>query len=164
MIKNGLLESLHIKHYVSMPAYKGFRAEKGDWDGTHFNEMEPEPVDFDKYSRSLFEVFLEQCHADSVQVVLVFSPMYKDAESKLLGLNELRSWLDGFNEQYGFPFLDYMFTLPISQDTSNFCNASHMNPIATDEFTKVLCNELNSDSRISARLSGTFRAQEAFEP
>lgn len=142
-IKNGLFEALHLKHYVSMPAYKGFRAEEGAWDGTNFEKMEPGPVDFDPFSRSLFEDFLAQCHADSIQVVIVFSPMYYKARRVMLGLDEFKAWLGSFEEKYGFPFLDYMDCLPLSSDTGNFVNASHMNPDATEEFTKVFCRDLN---------------------
>ena len=142
-IKKGLLEALHLKHYVSMPGYKGFRAEEGPWDGTNFEKMEPGPVDFDPHSRSLFEDFLAQCHADSVQVVIVFSPMYEQAKNVMLGLDEFKAWLGSFEEKYGFPFLDYMDCLPLSMDTGNFVNASHMNPTATEAFTKVFCRDLN---------------------
>ena len=127
-----------------MPAYKGFRAENGPWDGTNFEKMEPGPIDFDPYSRSLFEDFLAQCHADSVQTVIVFSPMYEQAKRVMLGLDEFKDWLGSFEEKYGFPFLDYMDCLPLSKDTGNFVNASHMNPVATDEFTKVFCKDLDS--------------------
>ena len=143
VIKNGLFEALHLKHYVSEPAYKGFRAEEGPWDGTNFEKMEPVPVDFDPFSRSLFEDFLAQCHADSVQVVIVFSPMYDRAKNVMLGLDEFKAWLGSFEEKYGFPFLDYMDCLPLSKDTGNFVNATHMNPTATDAFTTVFCEDLN---------------------
>ena len=144
VIKNGLFEAIHLKHYVSMPAYKGFRAENGPWDGTNFEKMEPGPIDFDPYSRSLFEDFLAQCHADSIQTVIVFSPMYEQAKRVMLGLDEFKEWLGSFEEKYGFPLLDYMDCLPLSKDTGNFVNASHMNPVATDEFTKVFCKDLDS--------------------
>ena len=143
VIKNGLFEALHLKHYVTEPAYKGFRAEEGPWDGTNFEKMKPTPVDFDPYSRSLFEGFLAQCQADSVQVVIVFSPMYDQAKNVLLGLDELKAWLGSFEEKYGFPFLDYMDCLPLSRDTGNFVNATHMNPTATDAFTRIFCEDLN---------------------
>ena len=143
VIKNGLFEALHLKHYVSMPAYKGFRAEEGKWDGTNFNNMSPGPIDFDPYSRSLLEQFMEQCHRDSIKVVTVFSPMYYEAPKKMLGLEEYRDWLNGLSDKYGSVFLDYMSSLPISLDTNNFCNASHMNSTATAEFTQILCHDLN---------------------
>lgn len=144
VIKNGLFEALHLKHYVSMPAYKGFRAEEGGWDGTNFHNMKPGPVDFDPYSRSLLEHFLEECYRDSIKVVTVTSPMYHEATELLLGLDEMQDWLNSFSDRFGFPYLDYMSNLPISLDTTNFCNASHMNPAATAEFTRILCQDLNS--------------------
>ena len=144
VIKQGLLEALHLKHHVSMPAHKGFRPEEGAWDGTNFNNMDPGPIDFDESARSLFEDYLAQCFADSIKVIIVYSPMYFEARNKMLGFDEFNSWLDSLSRQYGFPYLDYLDALPLSKDSCNFVNASHMNPSATSLFTLQLCHDLDS--------------------
>ena len=143
VIKNGLLEALHIKHYVSNPAYKGFRAERGRWDGTVLASMEPSPVVFNERSVSLFEDYLDRCLADSIQVVLVYSPMYIGAQEKMPGLQEAKEFFSEQADRRGFVYLDYT-DHPICRDTNNFCVSVHMNSRATSEFTQMLCDTLVS--------------------
>ena len=146
VIKNGLLEFTGLKHYVSRPAYKGHRPEEGDWDGNGLREMEPETLRISKESQELLEDYLSRCRADSIQVVLVYSPMYLGAKEKLIGLDQV---LDGFKEtaeRYGFTYLNYL-DCPICNDTSNFCVSVHMNPEATKEFTRMFVNDLEMNKR-----------------
>lgn len=141
VIKNGLLEALHLKHYVSNPAHKGFRAERGKWDGSVLAKMDISPVVLNENAKSLFEDYLDQCMADSIQVVLVYSPMYVGAKDKMTGLQEAIDYFAEQAERHGFVYLDYTDD-PICRDTNNFCVSVHMNPTATSAFTKMLCDTL----------------------
>lgn len=143
VIKNGLLEALHVKHYVSFPAYKGFRAERGKWNGSVLAQMETAPVVLDGQAKSLFEAFLDQCVADSIRVVLVYSPLYVGAQEKMTDLDKAKGYFQEQADRYGFVYLDYT-GCDICRDTSNFCVSVHMNPTATKEFTRMLCRDLDS--------------------
>ena len=142
VIKNGLLEALHVKHYISFPAYKGFRAEHGKWDGSVLAQMEASPVVLDGQAKSLFEEFLDQCVADSIRVVLVYSPLYVGAQEKMTDLDKAKGYFQEQADRRGFVYLDYT-DIEICRDTSNFCVSVHMNPAATKEFTRMLCRDLN---------------------
>lgn len=141
VIKNGLLEALRIKHYISFPAYKGFRAESGNWDGSVLAQMEPARVVLNEESTDLFEAFLEQCEADSMRVVLVYSPVYIGAQEKMMDLQKVQDYFSEQASKHGFVYLDYTGS-EICQDTSNFCVSVHMNPSATKEFTQMFCKDL----------------------
>ena len=141
VIKNGLLEFLGLKHYVSRPAYKGHRPEEGDWDGTELQIMEPSPVSLSAEGKALLQEYLSECRADSIQVVLVYSPMYSGAKEKLPGLDEVRQYFIEIAQQYGCTYLDYL-DHPICEDTCNFCVSVHMNPDATQQFTRQLMKDL----------------------
>ena len=143
VIKNGLLEALHVKHYVSVPADKGFRAESGKWDGSVLAQMEPFPVVLNEKAKALFEEYLDQCEADSIRVVLVYSPLYVGAREKMLDLQAAKDYFSEQAARHGFDYLDYT-DCPICLDTSNFCVSVHMNPTATKEFTRMLCKDLDS--------------------
>lgn len=143
VIKNGLLEALGVKHYVSMPAYKGFRAESGKWDGSVLAQMEPGPVVLDDRAKALFEEYLDGCAADSIQVVLVYSPLYVGAQEKMIDLQKAKEYFAGQAARHGFTYLDYT-GCDICRDTSNFCVSVHMNPTATKRFTRILCKDLDS--------------------
>ena len=143
VIKNGLLEALHLKHYVSFPAYKGHRPEDGAWDGTELGRMEVQEISIDESRKALFESYLARCREDSIQVVLVYSPMFAGAREKMHGLDEARACFSEMAERYGFVYLDYLDD-PICRDSTNFCVSVHMNPEATAAFTRRLARDLDS--------------------
>lgn len=142
VIKNGLLEGLHLKHYVVRPAYKGHRPEEGAWDGNQLSQMEIRHADMSQEGKQALESYLAECKKDSIDVVLVNSPMYIGAKEKLTGLDEARHYFEQLAEKYGFKYLDFVDDFPISQDSSNFCVSVHMNPMATKQFTQILCDSL----------------------
>ena len=141
VIKNGLLEGLHIKHYASRPSYKGYLSEKGKWNGTELRRMKPEQVVLSDEGKGLLENFLSECNADSIQVVMVNSPMYLGAQDKLLGYQDAREYFEQLAEKYDCIYLDYTDT-PICRDTANFCVSVHLNSEAAAQFTEILCNDL----------------------
>lgn len=143
VIKNGLLEALHLKHYSSRPSYKGFLAEKGRWNGTELERMKPEQVNLSEDGKDLFEYYLAQCRADSIQVVLVNSPMYAEAQKKLIGYGDARAYFEKVAEEYGCLYLDYTDT-PFCHDTGNFVVSVHLNARAAREFTETLMEDLKS--------------------
>lgn len=142
VIKNGLLECLHLKHYVSRPAYKGHRPEEGAWDGEELRRKEADTLRSDDSVIKIFEDYLAHCASDSIRVILVHSPMYHEAREKLIGLDSLRMYFAHTAKQYRMTYFDYLDN-PIALDSNNFCVAVHMNSAATQEFTKDLCHDLN---------------------
>lgn len=142
VIKNGLMEALHMKHY-SRPSYKGFLPEKGQWNGSELARMKPENVVLSEEGKALFEDYLAQCRTDSIQVVLVNSPLYAVAQEKLLGYDDARVYFEQVAEKYGCLYLDYTDT-PVCQDTSNFVVSVHLNARAAREFSESLMEDLKS--------------------
>ena len=142
------MEALHLKHYVSFPAYKGHRPENGPWNGTVLREMDTVDVVVSDDRKVLFESFLARCQQDSVLVVMVYSPMYVGAREKLQGLEDVRTYFSKTAKHFGFVYLDYLDD-PICQDSTNFCVSVHMNPTATKEFTRMLCRDLDSLSTMN---------------
>ncbi len=146
VIKNGLMEALHVKHY-SRPSYKGFLPEKGQWNGSELARMKPENVVLSEEGKALFEDYLAQCRADSIQVVLVNSPLYAGAREKLLGYDDARVYFEQVAEKYGCLYLDYTDT-PVCYDTTNFVVSVHLNARAAREFSETLMEDLKSLKKI----------------
>ena len=142
VIKNGLMEALHVKHY-SRPSYKGFLPEKGQWNGSELARMKPEQVVLSEEGKALFEDYLAQCRADSIQVVLVNSPLYAGAREKLLGYDDARVYFEQVAEKYGCLYLDYTDT-PVCYDTTQFVVSVHLNARAAREFSETLMEDLKS--------------------
>lgn len=105
--------------------------------------MKRENVVLSEEGRALFEDYLAQCRADSIQVVLVNSPLYAGAREKLLGYDDARVYFEQIAEKYGCLYLDYTDT-PVCQDTSNFVVSVHLNARAAREFTETLLEDLKS--------------------
>ena len=140
-IKNGLLEFLHLKHYVSCPAYKGFRSERGEWDGTELARMEAHEVILSEEGKKLFEALMDEYKKDSVNVILVYSPMFIGVEEKLHGLDKVREYFKELARKYDSQYLDYS-GIDICKDTANFCVSVHMNPDATSKFSGIFSKDL----------------------
>ena len=147
VIKNGLLEILHLKHYVSRPSYKGFLPEKGRWNGSELDRMKPGQVVLSVEGKSLLEGFLAQCRSDSIQVVLVNSPFYAEARKKLVGFEEARTYFEQVAKKYGCLYLDYTDT-PECYDKNNFVVSVHLNYGAAREFSQKLLEDLISLNKI----------------
>lgn len=144
VIKNGLLEFLHLKHFVDRPTYKGFSPEKGPWNGTEAAKIETMKGSFDERSVKMLEEFLADCKQNDVFVVLVNSPMYAATTSKVENMEELNSYFSDVAEKYGFIYLNYTKNYKLCNDTSNFCVSVHLNPEGTDRFTIDFANKLDS--------------------
>ena len=147
VIKNGLLEALHLKHYVSRPSYKGFLPEKGRWNGSELERMKQEQIVLSDKGKSLLEGFLAQCRADSVQVVLVNSPFYAEARTKLMGYEDARSYFEQVAEKNGCLYLDYT-DIPDCYVRDNFVVSVHLNSQAARKFSKTLVEDLISLKKI----------------
>lgn len=144
VIKNGLLEALQIKHYISRPAYKGHRPEEGAWDGSELSKMDTLEVRFSDRDKAMFEDYISECLEDSIKVVLVCSPLYSGAVKKMAGFEDALGYYHSVADSLGITFLDYTTDYPIAKDSSNFCVSVHMNSYATQAFTKQLCHDLKS--------------------
>ena len=133
VVKNGLLEVFRLKHYISRPSHKGFLPENGSWDGSEWENMNPEQVVLSEEGKVFFESFLDQCNKDSVQVILVNSPMFFGAQEKLIGYPNARSYFEQVAERFGCLYLDA---------GGCFCVSVHLNSKAAKQFTETLCNDL----------------------
>lgn len=144
MIKKGLLEALQIRHFGSYSfVNKGFLPENGRWDGSVLQRMKPDSIILSEEGKALLEGYLAQCHADSIQVVMVNSPMFTEAQKKLIGYGDARSYFEQVSEKYNCLYLDYTDT-PECHDTSNFVVSVHLNARAARQFSERLMEDLKS--------------------
>ena len=144
VIKKGLIEALRIKHFGSYSSYnKGFLPENGRWDGSVLQRMKPDSIVLSEDGKALLESYLDHCYADSIQVVMVNSPMFAEAQKKLMGYGDARTYFEQVAERYGCVYLDYTDN-PVCNDTSNFVVSVHLNARAARQFTERLMEDLKS--------------------
>lgn len=141
VIKNGILEFLHIKHYNTESSIKGFYPEKGEWNPTVLNKLKQIEFNTDSATVKLFEIYLNNCAKNHIQVILVNSPVYYRATQKLKGRERMNNYFHNIAKKYGYTYLDYTND-PMCYDSTNFVVAVHLNKNGANQFSKKLCNDL----------------------
>ena len=144
VIKNGILEFFRIKHYIDRPAYKGFSAEEGEWDGTNVAKMDSIDGSLDEQAIVLFEDYLAECKEDGVYVLMVNSPVYAPTTKKVKNMAKVNNYFENVAQKYGYKYLNYTENYDLCDDTLNFSVSVHLNPKATDEFSKDFAEDLLS--------------------
>lgn len=144
VIKDGLLEFLHVKHKVDIPAYKGFCAQRGSWDGTNFASMDTIKSFFEEEAMMIFENYLDECKRDGVFVLLVNSPVYSEATKKVRDMDKINDYFENIAQKYGYKYLNYTKNYALCDDTLNFCVSIHLNSKATKQFSKDFANDFNA--------------------
>lgn len=143
VIKDGLLEFLHMKHMVDRPSYKGFSPENGEWNGEEASKMNSIEGSLDHRAIFFFEQFLESCKNDNVYVVLVNSPLYAPTAVKVTNRDVLDAYYAEVAERYGFVYLNYSRDYELCNDSTNFCVSVHLNSEATNVFSCDFAHKLN---------------------
>lgn len=142
VIKNGILEKLGVKHYVSDPSRQGHHYERGSWDGTELSRIDTIVANMDTVAMRVFEEYMQKCYEDSVKVILVNSPTYKGANDKTIGLDLVNAYFDSIASVYNTVYWNYNENYELCNDTANFCVSVHMNPEATHEFSVDFARDL----------------------
>lgn len=142
VIKNGLLEYLGIKHYISDPSFKGHHYEKGNWNGKELAKMDTIIATMDATAQNKFEQFLETCQKENINVILVNSPTYRGANLKTKNLDLVDQYFDSIANVYGSIYLNYNENYYLCEDSTNFCVSVHMNPEATHKFSIDFANDI----------------------
>lgn len=91
----------------------------------------------------LFEIYLEQCQKDNIEVILVYSPFYIEGQNIIKNHSEILDLYKKLSDKYEVTFFDFS-TDEICYDKKYFYNASHMNIIGSRFFTKKLAQIINS--------------------
>jgi len=146
VIKNGLLEFLGLKHYISEPSRQGLHYETGEWDGAKLAKIDTIKATFDENGKAYFELFMQRCAEEEIKVILVNSPTYIGATNKTVGLDATNTYFDSIAHVYNTEYWDYSYD-GLCNDTANFVVAVHMNPYATHQFSVDFANKLLEELR-----------------
>jgi len=142
-IKRGLFTCLHLSNYCDIPAYKGHAPDPGSWSMDNLQFKDSIPGTMQVEGQQLFEKFLQECHDDSVQVILATSPRYYRCTEMTTHRAEEQKYIDSLCQQYNLPYLDYATAYWLCKDSMFFNAGVHLTP----EGTKIFSNEF-SDSLV----------------
>ncbi len=144
-IRTGLEALLGNRHPSTK--YKGFEAHKGEWQDRNFELIKsgtPRPWIIDAPLLELFEQYIQECRDLNIRLVLVYSPMYKEVEQVIQDFDGSVQLYRQLAATYGIGFYDFSLG-ELSQDPSNFYNATHLNARGASAFTQQLVDSLGME-------------------
>lgn len=124
--------------------YRGYKGRDEEWNSDLDKakaEIGTYTVNLDSLSVELFEEFLVQTKADSIPVVLVYTPEYIEGQGFVSNRKEIMKMYQDYSEEYDVPFLDYSQD-SISYHKEFFYNTMHMNRKGSELFTEKLAKDL----------------------
>ena len=122
---------------------KGFLGEELTWDDSKLKSTKPYIANIDTTLLQLFTDYIEELQSDSIVPILVSAPVYVGVTDVVLNINEINNMYKQIAEQYNILFLDYSNAM-LSQDTTYFYNATHMNKKGAELFSTQLAYDLDS--------------------
>lgn len=132
-----------ILHPESSDLLKGHLPIYANWDGSVFEKMDSLHYEQHPEAIRLFDDFMKELTESGVQVVLVYSPVYAEATKKMVNIEGMYMMYDTLASKYNIPILDYNYD-SMCEDTLYFANASHMNILGADVFSRKLASDLQT--------------------
>lgn len=125
------------------PMVKGYFGQNNVWNGSKLKEIKPYHQEVDPNTLRLFTNYIEDVQREKIKLIFVLAPLYEGAMFNVLNLKEIHGIFYELSERYDIPILDYT-NCWLSQDTTFFYNATHLNKTGAELFTIQLCHDLDS--------------------
>lgn len=144
--KNVIFEGFGLHNDIArIPnLYKGFCGKESCWSST-IDNIDDIGFTCDSSCSHIFEDYLKRCLLDTVQVILVYAPMYRGSLSKEAseGERKMYKYFDNLAQKYNCIILNYLWC-DICADRNFFYNVTHMNSSGANKFTTYLANDIDS--------------------
>lgn len=136
-------KALNLHKKYPQPLYKGYFGIDREYDGTKLREKKTIIACLNKRMIVEFDNFCAEIKSDSIDMCFVYAPVYIQATNKLVNKDEMYETYQTIANQYNIPILDYNYH-PISYDSTNFYNATHLNKKGSILFSMQLAYDLDS--------------------
>lgn len=136
-------KALNMHSGYSEPLYKGFYGRDWYYDGSKLNKMDKIEASLDSTMLIEFDRFCSRITRDSIGMCFVYAPLYIAATNKIANIDAMYSVYRNIADKYNIPIIDYNYH-QISLDSTNFYNATHLNKIGAELFSKQLAIDLDS--------------------
>ena len=148
-VKDGI--SIGLGSYKSKPfRIKGYRGNTNSWSKDLENaksKLKIYKIHIDTASVTLFDRFLKECKNNNIKVSLVYTPEHIDGQKFIENKSLITNLYKSYAEKYDLIYLDYSED-SICLSKNYFYNATHLNKIGSELFTKKLANDLLSQQFI----------------
>lgn len=100
-------------------------------------------INTDSNSIVLFEKFINECKANNIELVLVYTPEHIDGQNFVANRNDIIQIYRDFSMKYSIEFYDYS-NEGLCLNKKYFYNASHLNSLGAEIFSKKLAYDLKA--------------------
>lgn len=121
--------------------YKGWCGHDDEWNGSMFDAVASIPFKVNPEAAEMFDEYLAECHAEGIQVVMVYAPIYIGVTEKMDSVQLMFDIYQSFADRYDCQVLNYTYD-SLSYDTSYFYNATHLNKKGAEIFSSKLAMDL----------------------
>ena len=149
LMLKGLISYFHLHHF-QQKNYKGYEGQAKKWDGTFdfFVKNNPKKLtqQIDNETVTAFEDFLNYCNKNNIELVLVYTPEYFEAQHYFENRTAILQTYTQLSVKYGHLFLDYSND-EICKKKELFYNSQHLNKEGAEIFSRLLVSDLKEKSR-----------------
>ena len=100
-------------------------------------------INTDSNSIVLFEKFINECKANDIELIFVYTPEYIDGQNFVANRNDIIQIYKDLSTKYSIEFYDYSND-SLCLDKKYFYNASHLNKSGAEIFSKKLASDLKA--------------------
>lgn len=100
-------------------------------------------INTDSNSIVLFEKFINECKANDIELIFVYTPEYIDGQNFVANRNDIIQIYRDLSTKYSIEFYDYSND-SLCLDKKYFYNASHLNKSGAEIFSKKLASDLKA--------------------
>ena len=125
---------------------KGYKGRDEAWNSDFDNakaSMNTLKVKLDKPTIVLFDNFLKECKAKNIKLIFVYTPEYIEGQKYVSNRAQIMGLYKKYSKQYQIPFYDFSND-SISYQKKYFYNASHLNKVGSQLFTRKLIETLKN--------------------
>ena len=140
---NEVRKSINLHSSYKTPLYKGYYGIDRKYNGSQLREIKILESLLDSTMIIKFDKFCADIKADSISMCFVYAPVYIEATNKLVNKDDMYKAYQTIANKYNIPILDYNYH-PISCDSTNFYNATHLNKKGSILFSTQLAHDLDS--------------------
>lgn len=123
--------------------HKGYAGKNLEWDGSELAKQQPYFEEIDSVTYNMFVEYVEQTKKEGIQLIMVYAPIYTKATKLILNHEEIHQHYRTLSAKYNIPLLDYS-NWYVSNDTTYFYNAMHLNWKGAELFSTQLAHDLDS--------------------
>jgi len=123
---------------------RGYQGREENWNSDFDNAkstMKSLEIKLDNPTIILFENFLKECKSNNIKLIFVYTPEYIEGQKFVSNRAQIMELYNRYSKEYEIPFYDFSND-SISYDKKYFYNASHLNKVGSQIFTKKLIDTL----------------------